>query len=204
MPVSNSYRAYNTDGTTDPAGSFAYWTDPVFDTAATPNPGHDTKPRPWSMRPAPPGHHQARAEAGTPPPPHPGLPFTRAGCNVGEAGTGEPGPGEQRSRHPEGVSARTHRRRSSWPPTRTRFKDAETADYAGIAVHCAQGSAFCSSARGVKFGADQPQARRAVTDTLPDEPGGYSGYQGPVRPPLRSRRKLGAGNRRCVPPTATR
>ena len=32
------------------------------------------------------------------------------------------------------------------------FKDAETADYAGIAVHCARGSAFCSSARGVKFG----------------------------------------------------
>jgi hypothetical protein len=44
MPISNSYRAYNTDGTTDPAGSFAYWTDPVFDTASTPNPGHDTNP----------------------------------------------------------------------------------------------------------------------------------------------------------------
>lgn len=44
MPVSNSCRAYNTDGSTDPAGSFAYRTDPVFDTAATPNPGHDTNP----------------------------------------------------------------------------------------------------------------------------------------------------------------
>src|SRR5437763_9905946 len=44
MPISNSYQAYNTDGTTDPAGSFAYWTDPVFDTAKTPNPGHDTNP----------------------------------------------------------------------------------------------------------------------------------------------------------------
>ncbi|HMH39316.1 MAG TPA: hypothetical protein VK584_20480, partial [Streptosporangiaceae bacterium] len=53
MPISNSFQAYNTDGTngtfgtTDPAGSFAYWTDPVFDTARTPpgpNPGHDTNP----------------------------------------------------------------------------------------------------------------------------------------------------------------
>src|ERR1700752_1633672 len=44
MPVSNSYQAYNADGTTDPAGSFAYWTDPVFDTANPPNAGHDTNP----------------------------------------------------------------------------------------------------------------------------------------------------------------
>jgi hypothetical protein len=42
MPISNSYRTYNPDGTTDPAGSFVYWTDPVFDTLATPNAGHDT------------------------------------------------------------------------------------------------------------------------------------------------------------------
>src|ERR1700737_2026570 len=28
MPISNSYQAYNTDGTTDRAGSFAYWPDP--------------------------------------------------------------------------------------------------------------------------------------------------------------------------------
>ena len=40
MPVSNSYQAYNTDGpngsfnTTDPASSFAYWTDKVDDTAS--------------------------------------------------------------------------------------------------------------------------------------------------------------------------
>ena len=50
MPISNGYRAYNADGpngsfkTTDPAGSFAYWTDPVFDTASPPSVGHDTNP----------------------------------------------------------------------------------------------------------------------------------------------------------------
>src|SRR6201982_2627175 len=36
MPISNGYRAYNADGpngsfnTTEPAGAFAYWTEPVF------------------------------------------------------------------------------------------------------------------------------------------------------------------------------
>src|ERR1700749_4247250 len=50
MPISNSYQAYNTDGpggrfnTTDPAGSFAYWTDPVFDTKNPPSAGPDTNP----------------------------------------------------------------------------------------------------------------------------------------------------------------
>ena len=44
MPISNSYQAYNADGTTDPAGSFAYWTDPVFDTKSPPSAGHDTNP----------------------------------------------------------------------------------------------------------------------------------------------------------------
>src|SRR5258708_40037578 len=44
MPISTSYRAYNTDAPTDPAAPFAYWTDPVFDTARTPNPRHYTNP----------------------------------------------------------------------------------------------------------------------------------------------------------------
>src|SRR6185437_3439614 len=96
MPISNSYQAYNADGTTDPAGSFAYWTDPIFDTAAHPNAGHDTNP---SLV------YAASPPATTSPPPTPDtttpapwVPFTRAGCNVGEAGSGE-----QRGGHPQGV-----------------------------------------------------------------------------------------------------
>ena len=69
MPVSNSYQAYNADGTTDPASSFAYWTDPIYDTASTPNAGHDTNPSlvysatpPATTSPAPEaGHHHPRA-----------------------------------------------------------------------------------------------------------------------------------------------
>src|SRR5271165_5104098 len=50
MPISNDYEAYNTDGPngtygdTDEAGSFAYWTDPVYDTSSTPAQYKDTNP----------------------------------------------------------------------------------------------------------------------------------------------------------------
>jgi hypothetical protein len=81
MGISNSYQAYNADGTTDPAGSFAYWTDPVFDTAKVPNAGHDTNPSmvysgqpPATANPAP---------TPTVSTPAPWVPFTRAGCDVG-------------------------------------------------------------------------------------------------------------------------
>ena len=65
MPISNSYQAYNTDGpngsfnTTDPASSFAYWTDAVYDTAKTPSPDHDTNPN-MVYAPVPAGHRGAR------------------------------------------------------------------------------------------------------------------------------------------------
>jgi hypothetical protein len=60
-------------------------------------------------------------------------------------------------------------------PNQTFFNQS-TADYLGLAVHCAQGSAFCADAQAVKFGQVSP-SHTAVTDSLPDEPGGYTGYQ---------------------------
>jgi hypothetical protein len=57
------------------------------------------------------------------------------------------------------------------------FKDQEVADYVGVAVHCAQGSAFCANAQGVKFGQTSPSPT-ASADLLPDEPGGYQNFQG--------------------------
>ena len=174
MPVSNSYRTYNTDGSTDPAGSFAYWTDPIFNTAATPNPGHDTNPSlvyaaspPATTNPAP------KPDTTTP---APWVPFARAGCNVGEAGTVNQDLENTAVDIPKvfGANSPESQQLAADPDS---FKDAETADYVGIAVHCAKGSAFCSSAQGVKFGQTTPSPT-AVTDSLPDEPGGYTGYQG--------------------------
>src|SRR4051795_5408393 len=36
QPVTNSYKTYNPDGSTDPATSFTYWTSPIIDTKTTP------------------------------------------------------------------------------------------------------------------------------------------------------------------------
>src|SRR6266516_2902724 len=77
MPISNSYRTWNPDGTTDPASSFAYWTDPIFDTASTPSPGHDTNPS-MVYSPTPPATTSPAQQPNTITP-APWVPFTRAG-----------------------------------------------------------------------------------------------------------------------------
>src|SRR5450755_1051622 len=173
MPVSNGYQAYNTDGTTDPASSFAYWTDPVFDTAAHPNAGHDTNPSMVFAKSPP---------ATTSPPPAPNTttpapwtPFTRAGCDVGNVSTANTVLENTAVDIPKvfGANSPEAQQLAADPDT---FKDAETADYVGVAVHCAKGSAFCSTAQGVKFGQTSPSPT-AAPDALPDEPGGYSGFQ---------------------------
>ncbi len=174
MPISNSFQAYNADGTTDPAGSFAYWTDPVFDTARTPNPGHDTNPS-MVFAKAPPA-------TTTPPPapdkitPAPWVPFTRAGCDVGQVSTANTVLENTAVDIPKVFGANSPEAQQLAADTDS-FKDAEVADYVGIGVHCAKGSKFCSTARGVKFGQTTPSPT-AVSDLLPDEPGGYSGFQG--------------------------
>jgi hypothetical protein len=174
MPISNSYQAYNTDGTTDQAGSFAYWTDPIFDTAATPNAGHDTNPSlvyaatpPATTSPAPNPNTTT---------PAPWVPFTRAGCDVGDTATVNQELENTAVDIPKvfGANSPEVQQLAADPDS---FKDAETADYVGVAVHCAKASAFCSTARGVKFGQTTPSLT-AVTDSLPSEPGGYTGYQG--------------------------
>src|SRR5580658_1652167 len=86
MPVSNSYQAYNTDGsngtfgTTSGAGSFAYWTDPVFYSHGVPA-GGDTNPN-MVYSPVPPATASAPVTPNTITP-APWVPFTRAGCDVG-------------------------------------------------------------------------------------------------------------------------
>src|SRR5215831_16489937 len=167
MPISNSYRTFNPDGTTDPAGSFAYWTDPVFNTAASPSPGHDTNPS-MVYAPVPP------ATAAHPPAPDtispaPWVPFTRAGCDTGNVSTANMVLENTGVDIPKvfGPSSPEAQQLAADPD---RFKDAETADYVGIGVHCARG-------QGVKFGQTAPSPT-AVSDLLPDEPGGYQGYQG--------------------------
>jgi hypothetical protein len=173
MPVSNGYQTYNPDGTTDPASSFAYWTDPIYDTASTPTTGHDTNPSlvysatpPATTNPAP------KPDSITP---APWVPFTRAGCNVGDVSTVDQELENTSVDIPKvfGANSPEEQQLVNDPDS---YKDAETADYVGLAVHCAKGSAFCASAEGVKYGQTTP-SHTAVPDVLPSEPGGYSGYQ---------------------------
>jgi hypothetical protein len=55
------------------------------------------------------------------------------------------------------------------------FKDAETADYVGLSVHCPVNGKFCASASAVKYGQTAPSSTQ-VPDVLPSEPGGYNGF----------------------------
>jgi hypothetical protein len=175
MPgMNNAYRTFNPDGSTDPASAFAYWTDPIFDTASTPTTGHDTNPS-MVYSPTPPATTHPAPQPNTITP-APWVPYTRAGCDAGYVGTANVELENTSVDIPKvfGANSPEAQQLAADPD---RFKDAETADYVGVAVHCAQGSAFCADAQGVKFGQTSPSPT-ASPDLLPNEPGSYNGFQG--------------------------
>src|SRR5215469_2997940 len=169
----NSFQAYNADGSTDPASAFTYWTDPVDDTARTPNAGHDTNPN-MVYSPVPPATSSTTVSPTTVTP-APWVPFTRAGCNVGEVATDNQVLENSAFDIPKVFGANSPEAQQLAADSDS-FKDQETADYVGLGIHCAQGAALCADAQAVKFGQTTP-LNTAVPDLLPDEPGGYTGYQ---------------------------
>jgi hypothetical protein len=176
MPISNDYQVYQANGTggsygtTDTAGSFAYWTDPVYDTSPT---ATDTNPN-MVYSPVPPATASKPVAPDTTTP-APWVPFTRAGCNVGEVATANAELENTAVDIPKvfGAGSPEDQQLVNDPDS---YKDPETADYVGIAVHCAKGGAFCADASAVKYGQTAP-TKSATSDLLPDEPGGYNGYQ---------------------------
>src|SRR5438046_10118885 len=72
VPVSNSFRYFNPNGTSNLGVSFAYWTAPLFD-PSNPNPPIDTK------------YNMLTGEGKNAPAPW--VPYTRAGCNFGAVAT---------------------------------------------------------------------------------------------------------------------
>ena len=145
VPVSNSYRYFNPDGTTNTGVSFAYWTDPIFDpTTSTPS---DTN---FNM--ITPGGHNA---------PAPWVPYTRAGCNVGQVATANTVLENIATDIPTVFGPHSPQADEVASNPGQAF-----ADFVGIGVHCAQSTSLCSTANG------------AEPDNLPDEPGGYSSYMG--------------------------
>jgi hypothetical protein len=144
QPVSNSFRYFRPDGSTRTGVSFAYWTAPLFDPAGTTgqtdfspemiNENGKIAPAPW-------------------------VPFTRDGCDVGEVATANTILENTAIDIPTVFGANSPEAAEVAANPGQAF-----ADFVGIGVHCAQGSAICGATANAK------------PDVLPDEPGGYNGY----------------------------
>jgi hypothetical protein len=152
QPLSNSYKTYNPDGSTDPATSFTYWTSPIIDTKTNP-------PLVNTVDTAP-----SMAYAGGGVTPAPWVPFTLAGCSVGNFSTANMVLENAAVDVPTvfGAGSPEAMETASNPDA---FKDVQVAKYLGEAIHCAKGDAICAN------------STRPVGDSLPSEPGGYNGYE---------------------------
>src|SRR4029077_7473936 len=141
VPVANSFRYFNPDGTSNLGVSFAYWTDPIFDpTTSSPT---DTK------------YNMLTAEGKNAPAPW--VPYTRGGCNVGEVETAKTALENIATDIPTVFGANSAQAAEVKANPEQAF-----ADFVGVGVHCALGNALCANGQA---------------DLLPQEPGGYSGYQ---------------------------
>jgi hypothetical protein len=146
QPVSNSYRYFRPDGTTRTGVSFAYWTAPVFDPGGT---AGQTDFTPTMI------DENGKVA------PAPWVPYTRAGCDVGAVATANT------VLENTAIDIPTVFGPASPQAAEVAANPGQAfADFVGIGIHCAQGSAVCSSANGGR------------PDALPDEPGGYSGFDG--------------------------
>ncbi|HEX9134227.1 MAG TPA: hypothetical protein VF844_18205 [Ktedonobacteraceae bacterium] len=128
VPVSNSFRYFNPDGTSNTGVSFAYWTSPLFDpTTLTPT---DTK---FNMLTA----NGLNAPA-------PWVPYTRAGCNFGAVATANTILENTAIDIPTVFGANSPEAQEVMANPGQAF-----ADFVGIGIHCAQGNAVCSATTNV-------------------------------------------------------
>ncbi|MBV9093356.1 MAG: hypothetical protein JO132_05700 [Streptosporangiaceae bacterium] len=148
IPVANEYNYYKPDGSTDTAGSFAYWTDPIvdYDTGLTAKPVGDSTTTLIGQ------------DGKTPPAPW--VPYTRAGCDFGSAAAADTELENTPPDVPLVFGANSPEAKEAENP---KLQNKAAADFMGLSVHCALGSAVC--------------AHGSVADSLPDEPGGYHGYR---------------------------
>jgi len=93
--------------------------------------------------------------------PAPWVPFTRAGCDFGAVATANTVLENTRIDIPTVFGAGSPEAAEVVANPGQAF-----ADFVGIGVHCAQGSSLCSAANNGR------------SDLLPDEPGGYTGFNG--------------------------
>jgi hypothetical protein len=151
--AANSYLEYNAGGTTGSQSGFTYWTDLSRDNAYNliSGPADSTHPNGVNA-------------------PAPWVPFTRAGCDVGAAAAAD------MEIENTGVDLSTVFGAGS-----AQTKDPNAfANYEGVAIHCAVGSALCSTANG-GFPDKLPwepnaDGSPAATDTATGTSTAYEGY----------------------------
>ena len=150
MPIANTYQYYTgaKDGSTDTAGSFAYWTDPIVD-YSTGTPVHDKT----TTMVGPRGKT----------PPAPWVSYTRAGCNFGSVAAANTELENTTPDVPLVFGAKSPDAKEAENSSSAGQAKA-VADYEGLSVHCAKGAAVCTR-------------HHSVPDRLAQEPGGYSGYR---------------------------
>jgi len=157
--VSNSYFYYPPSKIPAFSSAFKYWTDLVDDSTGANDPlpnmvsdGQHNTPAPW-------------------------VPYTRAGCNFGGVSTANielentgTGPfGDMSEAFGTGSPEWSQAVASNAAPLGTAARAKALTDYVGIAIHCAQGGGICA--------ANATNVANSRADRLPDEPGGYPGYQ---------------------------
>jgi hypothetical protein len=151
VPIANEYHYYTgTNGdSSDEAGSFAYWTDPIVDyfTSYSGTPVNDSSP---TMV----GQNGKMAPA-------PWVPYTRAGCDFGSVAAANT---ELENQAPDVADVFGPTSADAAEANNPDLSNKAAADYEGLSVHCARGSAVCAS-------------HHSVPDVLPGEPGGYNGYR---------------------------
>jgi len=162
ITVSNSYAYFKPDKTTAFSSAFKYWTDLVDDTTGVNDPLPNmvngdsgmakTTPAPW-------------------------VPYTRAGCNFGGVSTANielentgTGPfGDMSEAFGTGSPEWNEAFASNAAPSGTAARAKALTDFVGIAIHCGQGGGICTQ--------NATNVANSRPDRLPDEPGGYLGYQ---------------------------
>src|SRR2546422_6808062 len=157
--VSNSYFYFPPSKIPAFSTAFKYWTDLVDDSTGVNDPlpnmvfdGQKNTPAPW-------------------------VPFTRAGCDFGGVSTANielentgTGPfGDMSEAFGTGSPEWSQAVASNTAPSGTAARAHALTDYLGIAIHCANGGGICAPTA--------TNSTNSRADKLPDEPGGYLGYQ---------------------------
>ncbi|MHB8694651.1 MAG: collagen-like triple helix repeat-containing protein [Solirubrobacteraceae bacterium] len=156
ITVGNSQVQYTPgtgQSTTNPS-SFSYWTDPVsttdpaFNMATT---GGANTPAPW-------------------------VPFTRAGCDVGAFSIANMELENTNTTSAGNITKVFGQGSPQWSFAKYaatqsgKIRNESVTDFEGIAIHCAQADSGANGLCGTRNG--------GITDALPGEPNGYTGYSG--------------------------